>query len=242
MFDQTFVNARAETRKPWTVGLSLALQTGLVAIALIVPLLHPEILHPKIDMPVFVTLRPLKQPPTEVRSKTLPTKSAPHVFVGPTRIPQRIATIADISSAAEPDTFAIAGALPDIGASGIIPGLSSNIIADAPPSKPRPAVKPQPVPSGPVAVSTGVQAAKLIFGPRPSYPPLAKASRTQGTVKLQAIVAADGTIRNLHVMSGPPLLTRAAIDSVQQWRYRPTLLSGTAVEVITEIDVVFTLN
>jgi len=44
------------------------------------------------------------------------------------------------------------------------------------------------------------------------------------------------------VITGPPLLTRAAMDAVQQWRYQPTLLNGNAVEVLTEIDVVFTLN
>ena len=103
-------------------------------------------------------------------------------------------------------------------------------------------VKRAPAPSGPVVVSTGVQSAKLISGPRPPYPPLAKASRTQGTVRLEAIIAPDGSIKNLRSLSGPPLLIKAAMDAVQQWRYRPTLLNGNAVEVLTEIDVVFTLN
>ena len=54
MFDQTFVDMHSETRKPWTVGVSLLAQSGLVAVALIVPLMHPEILHPKLDLPIFV--------------------------------------------------------------------------------------------------------------------------------------------------------------------------------------------
>ena len=61
MFDQTFVDTHSETRKPWTVGVSLVAQGGLVAIALIVPLMHPDILHPKLDMPIFVVLKQLKQ-------------------------------------------------------------------------------------------------------------------------------------------------------------------------------------
>jgi protein TonB len=93
-----------------------------------------------------------------------------------------------------------------------------------------------------VRVGIGVQAAKLIFGPKPHFSPLALAARIQGTVKLQAVIAADGSIQNLRVMSGPPLLAGAALDAVKQWRYQPTLLNGAPVEVITEIDVVFTLT
>jgi protein TonB len=86
-----------------------------------------------------------------------------------------------------------------------------------------------------------VQEAKLIDGPRPAYPTIAKTTRTQGLVRIQAIIAVDGTIRNLKVISGPPLLVNAAVEAVSRWRYQPTLLSGNAVEVITEIDVNFTL-
>jgi protein TonB len=86
-----------------------------------------------------------------------------------------------------------------------------------------------------------VQAAKLVYGPKPVYPPLAKAARVQGTVRIQAIISADGSIHSLQVMSGPPLLINAARDAVSQWRYQATLLNGKAVEVATEIDVIFTL-
>jgi len=243
MFDQTFVDMHSETRKPWTVGVSLLAQTGLVAIALIVPLMHPEILRPKVDIPIFVVLKQLKQqPPKEVRTAVMPVKAAPHAFVGPTKVPERIAKVVDLASAPEPENFAMAGPSSNIGTGAIIPNFTGNAIPDNPPPKPKPAVKKAAAASGPLVVSTGVQSAKLTFGPKPAYPPLAKASRTQGTVKLEAIIAADGSIRNLRVISGPPLLTRAAMDAVQQWRYQPTLLNGNAVEVLTEIDVVFTLN
>jgi protein TonB len=59
---------------------------------------------------------------------------------------------------------------------------------------------------------------------------------------LQAIIGRDGSIRNLQVLSGPPLLINVAREAVQQWRYQPTLLNGEPVEVITEIDVNFTMG
>jgi protein TonB len=87
-----------------------------------------------------------------------------------------------------------------------------------------------------------VQQANLLRQVRPTYPPLAKAARVQGTVKFEAVIAKDGTIQNLKVISGPPLLVNAALEAVRQWQYRPTLLNGEPVEVITTIDVNFTLS
>jgi len=103
-------------------------------------------------------------------------------------------------------------------------------------------VETPPPPTAPLRVSTSVQAALLIFGPKPAYPPLAKAARVQGTVRLQAIIGTDGNIRNLRLMSGPPLLVKSALDAVQRWRYRATVLNGTPVEVSTEVEVNFTLT
>src|SRR5580658_6296354 len=110
-----------------------------------------------------------------------------------------------------------------------------------PPTAPMHTVTPTPR-AAPVRVGIGVQSAKLIFGPRPVYPPLARTTRTQGSVKIQALIGRDGIIRNLQLVSGPPLLIAAAMEAVQQWRYQPTLLNGEPVEVITEIDVNFTLS
>jgi protein TonB len=87
-----------------------------------------------------------------------------------------------------------------------------------------------------------VQEAKLINQVRPMYPALARQARVQGTVRLHAIIAKDGTIQQLEVVSGPPLLIQAARDAVLQWRYKPTLLSDEPVEVETYIDVIFTLG
>jgi protein TonB len=82
----------------------------------------------------------------------------------------------------------------------------------------------------------------LVSQPRPVYPPLAKQARIQGVVRFTAIIGRDGTIQNLTLVSGHPLLVSAAQEAVKQWRYKPTLLNGEPVEVVTQIDVNFTLN
>jgi protein TonB len=76
----------------------------------------------------------------------------------------------------------------------------------------------------------------------PVYPPLAKQARIQGTVRFTAIIGKDGTIQNLQLVTGHPLLVAAAQDAVRQWVYKPTLLNGEPVEVVTQIDVNFTLS
>ena len=96
--------------------------------------------------------------------------------------------------------------------------------------------------SGPQRVGGAVQAAKLIHQVRPAYPPLAKQARIQGTVRLQAVIARDGSIQNLVLASGHPLLVPSAMEAVRQWRYSPTTLNGETVEVLTQIDVNFTLQ
>jgi protein TonB len=92
-----------------------------------------------------------------------------------------------------------------------------------------------------VRVSEGVQAAKLLRRVLPEYPRMAKAARIQGVVQLIAVIARDGTIQELRVVSGHHLLAPAAVEAVRQWVYWPTLLSGVPVEVIAPIEVRFQL-
>lgn len=87
-----------------------------------------------------------------------------------------------------------------------------------------------------------MEQAKWIFHPNPEYPPLAKMARIQGSVRLEAVISKDGTIQDLKVLGGHPLLVKSALDAVSRWRYQPTLLNGEPVEVVTEIDVNFTLS
>jgi protein TonB len=93
-----------------------------------------------------------------------------------------------------------------------------------------------------IRVGGQVQAANLIKQPKPIYPPLAKQARISGVVRFNALIGKDGTIQNLTLVSGHPLLVPAAQEAVKQWLYKPTLLNGEPVEVATVIDVNFTLN
>jgi TonB family protein len=96
--------------------------------------------------------------------------------------------------------------------------------------------------AGRIRVGGTVQSANLVYQPTPAYPPLAKAARITGTVRFTAIIGTDGKVANLELVSGHPLLVNGAMDAVRQWLYKPTMLNGEPVEVITQIDVHFNLT
>jgi len=76
----------------------------------------------------------------------------------------------------------------------------------------------------------------------PLYPVVAKASRVQGTVQLFVVIGKDGTVQNVGVISGPPLLQQSSVDAVRQWRYKPFLLDGQPIEVQTLVEARFALS
>jgi periplasmic protein TonB len=241
VFEQTFVNTSAQTRRPWTVAASVALQTGLVAIAFLAPLMHIAALQRPQPVPIWLPPQTLREQPPQPAARTVaPTVATTRrVFIlptlqPPTTVPRTIDTTPD---APEPPSVFVAGPT----GSPVLAGLQSTTVP--PVTRPAPVVKTQqPAPTAPLRVGGGVQSAKLVFGPRPAYPHTALITRTQGTVRIQAIIGRDGSISNLQVISGHPLLIEAARQAVQQWRYQPTLLNGEPVEVITEIDVNFTIG
>lgn len=91
-------------------------------------------------------------------------------------------------------------------------------------------------------VGGNVESSNLIKKVTPLYPPVAKQARIQGTVRFTALIDREGNIADLQLISGHPLLVPSAQDAVKQWQYRPTLLNGEAAEVITQIDVNYTLS
>ncbi|HXF12006.1 MAG TPA: energy transducer TonB [Terriglobales bacterium] len=93
-----------------------------------------------------------------------------------------------------------------------------------------------------VRVSQGVMQGMVISKVQPVYPADAKAARIQGSVVIAAIIGKDGNIQSERLMSGHPLLAPAAMDAVRQWKYRPYLLNGQAMEVDTQVTVNFTLS
>ena len=93
-----------------------------------------------------------------------------------------------------------------------------------------------------VRVAEGTSQGLLLSRVQPDYPPLARQARIQGTVVLRARIGKDGSIENLALVNGHPMLVPAAIEAVKQWKYKPYLLKGEPVEVETEVQVNFALS
>lgn len=160
--------------------------------------------------------------------------------MAPKVIPKEIATIKDEALPPPGAVGGVPGGVPGGVAGGVIGGIVGSVPSVAPPPPPPPKAK--PVTPSRIRVGGNVQRANLIRQVMPQYPPLAKQARIQGTVRFTAIIGKDGHIQNLQLISGHPLLVAAAEQAVQQWVYRPTELNGEPVEVVTTIDVNFTLS
>jgi protein TonB len=104
---------------------------------------------------------------------------------------------------------------------------------------PEPQITPSPKR---IQVPASVQAINTTYRVPPVYPPDARAKGVEGTVILDVIIAADGTVKDLTVLSGDGALAFAAVTAVQQWVFEPTLLNGEPVEVETTTAVTFTLH
>ncbi|MGH9712007.1 MAG: energy transducer TonB [Candidatus Acidiferrales bacterium] len=129
---------------------------------------------------------------------------------------------------------------PGLGPDG--PGFGSPIPGAGDGGRPIAIPPPAAASTPPVQRSMGVMEASLLRRVLPVYPPIARAAHICGTVELRAIIAKDGTVRELEAASGNPLLVQAALAAVRQWRYRPTLLNREPVEVETHITVKFILE
>jgi protein TonB len=110
------------------------------------------------------------------------------------------------------------------------------------PQPPPPEPAPIPPPRKPIVVSQGVQLALLVHRVEPIYPSFARLAHREGTVELRATISSDGVVKDLQALSGDLVLAQAARDAVAQWRFRPTMLNGVAVEVITFVTVKFHMD
>ena len=124
---------------------------------------------------------------------------------------------------------------PGIGPGFLTGGTGDRVLAPEPPHAEPPHVRP-------TRMSEGVMAAMLVNRVDPQYPKIARAAHISEVVHLRAIIAKDGTVRELEVVDGNPLLAQAAKVAVQNWRYQPTRLNGEPVEVETYVTVNFVLN
>lgn len=243
VFEQSLL--QNEAKKPWNFVASFATELLIVSLALLVPLLYRDHLPP-IHWKDFVFAPPPAPAPVQVQpvhTAIARTSLAPSVHRAFIFNPDTHARPAQpVSTTLTPDAPPLLG-VPGIpegpgGANQAFGTFVPNAVAPPPPPT---HVEKHP-PSAPVPVGGDVQMAKVIRKVLPEYPPIARSARISGVVRLVGIIAKDGTIRNLQLVSGHPLLARAAMDAVRQWVYKPTLLDGVPVEVIAPIEVTFTLG
>jgi protein TonB len=153
----------------------------------------------------------------------------------PTKIPQKIQMIKEDEAPPAMASAGVVGGVPGGIPGGQMGGVIGGIISSTPVAVPKVATPQR------VRVSMGVTSGLLVRKVNPTYPPLARQARISGTVILRAVISKDGSIENLSLVSGHPMLAPAAIDAVKQWKYKPYLLNGEPVEVDTEVQVNFTL-
>jgi protein TonB len=236
MFEQSMLLPSAPGKKAGALAVSLAGQTFAVGTLLLIPLLYTDRLpFAQLQLPTFLPPTPAPEP--------LKPKATPHrrvvanirnPFIAPTTIPP-LNTRPEIID----DTQAT---LTSIDTAVFLPPTLGTIISRVIPPPPSAPHLNEVEASKPIAVTSDVQAAKLIRKVIPVYPRLAIIARISGTVRLTGIIGKDGMIQQLQVIDGPQLLVQAAVDAVRQWVYRPTMLSGKPVEVIAPIIVNFTLT
>jgi len=244
MFEDSLIESggRLKTKRGATTTISFVLQALLVGVLVLLPLIFTEAL-PKQQLMTFLVAPPPPPPPPP------PPAAAPVRVVKqiqsdlvngqlrtPTKIPQKVQMIKE--EEAPPPAMAttgVVGGVPGGVPGGSMGGVIGSVLSSTPVAVPKIATPQR------VRVSSGVSSGLLIRKVSPTYPPLARQARIQGTVVLQAQISKDGSIQNLQLISGHPMLAPAAIEAVKQWKYKPYLLNGEPVEVETQVQVNFTL-
>jgi protein TonB len=241
MFEDSLIESggKLKTKRLATSIISFFAQFLLLGVLILIPLIYTEAL-PKTQLMTFLVAPPPPPPPPP------PPAAAPIKVVkiqsdlvngqlrAPTKIPEKVQMIKEEEA---PPVMAsgvmggVPGGVPGGSMGGVIGGMINSTAAVPKIATPQR-----------VRVSTGVATGLLIKKVQPNYPPLARQARIQGTVVLQAEISKEGTIQNLQLISGHPMLAPAAIEAVKQWRYKPYLLNGEPVAVDTQVQVNFTLS
>lgn len=235
--DSTFESTgRIKTRSRRWMAATLLFNGAILVTLILIPLIYPGAL-PTHALPALLVAPEV--PKAEPRPEPVRARAAtPHDFpemmgrqlMAPPKIPQGIKDTPDHEL---PFASNIANDLggTDPGGNGTNPfGRGEPVVVVHPPA---PAA---------IRLPSRFVEGNLIYKSIPQYPAIAKAVGAQGTVVLQAMISKDGTIENLRVVSGPPMLQQAAIDAVKTWRYRPYLLNGQPVEVETTVSVIFKMD
>ena len=245
MFEDSLIESggKLKTKRGATTVVSFVLQICLIGVLVLIPLLFTEAL-PKTQLMTFLVAPPPPPPPPPPPAaapvkvvKPIQTDIINGQLRTPTKIPEKVQMIKE-EEAPPPMASAggVVGGVPGGIPGGQMGGVIGGIISSTPVAVPKVATPQR------VRVSQGVTQGLLTRRVNPTYPPLARQARIQGTVVLQAEISKSGDIQNLRLVSGHPMLAPAAIEAVKQWKYRPYILNGEPVEVETQITVNFTLS
>ena len=237
--DSLIESGRKSQRNHWAAIGALVLQSLLLLALVVIPLFHTDTL-PKRERLTMLYFQP---PPATGAKATNIQAPRPTSTYTPTSIEIRVHVHNKTQEAPPPpvDTASeVVGGVPG-GVVGGIPGGVLGEVLRGTDSVPALAKTPAPAPKR-IRVPAQVAEANLIHDVAPKYPPEAGRQRIEGTVVLMAVIGKDGTVRDVQLESGLPLLAQAAIEAVKQWRYKPYLLNGEPVEVDSHITINFTLS
>jgi periplasmic protein TonB len=243
MFEDSLLESggRLKTKRGRTTTFAIVLEILLIGVMVLMPLIFTEAL-PKQQLMTFLVAPPPPPPPPPPAAapvhvvKQIQTDIVNGELRTPTKIPQKVQMIKEDEAPPPMAAGGVIGGVPGGIPGGQMGGVIGGIISSTPVAVPKVATPQR------VRVSQGVSQGLLVRRVNPSYPPLARQARIQGTVILRAVISKDGSIENLQLVSGHPMLAPAAIEAVKQWKYKPYLLNGEPVEVDTEVQVNFTLS
>jgi protein TonB len=233
--DSTFESTgRIKTRSRRWMFATLAFNGGILIALVLIPLIYPGALPRHATPPLLVApaLPRAETVPAQARTAQNSVRAASNeMHTNPFTAP-RLAISIPKSSDLPPSI--VAASSMGVGTPG---ADGANLFGAR-----RAVTVVHPEVAGPVHVSSSLIEGMLIYKNVPRYPIIAKAMGVQGTIMLQATISKGGTIENLHVLSGPPMLQQAAIDAVKTWRYRPYTLNKEPVEVETTVSVIFRID
>ena len=228
--------ANSRPRNPWAAVGSVTLLSLLLLALVVIPLFHTD------TLPKRETLTMLYVPPaaaaSNVTSLPVPTSTSRNT---PTnmRIPSAVHTTHEAPASPPVDTAGgLVGGVPGGVVGGIPGGVLSEVLRS---TGSAPVLATTPAPKR-IRVPARMAEANLVYDVAPKYPPEAGRARIEGTVVLLAVIGKDGTVEDVRVERGLPVLAQAAIEAVKQWRYRPYLLNGEPVEVDSQVTINFTLS
>lgn len=239
--DATFDSlSTARYRRGWATLTSFGLQAILVTCLMMLPLYYTQVMplvvptSTQLMVPIGDPI-PEPQPPHPAPTGGGGGQVSRHgtIFTAPINVPIGVHNPTGPEEPIAPEVGPI-GPGPNV--SHVGPFVPSGTGPGPAPFIPR---KPDAPPT--ILKLSHISEGSLIYRIEPPYPIIAKTAGIQGTVELAAMIGRDGRIENLQVVSGHPLLVRAALDAVSKWRYRPYILNDEAVEVETRITVNFIL-